>query len=71
MKKGKMVYVVMVNDAVDSVWTKETKALKVADKLHKPNPERIFAIAERITREEVHPKFARVENRPLNTKGKW
>ena len=59
MKTGKVVYVVMVNDAVDSVWTEETKAIKRGDKLHNPSPE------------HLHPMFARIYNLPLNKKGKW
>ena len=61
VKKGHTVYVVMMNDVVDSIWTKQTKANKRADTLHNPNPESC----------EVHPRFARVTNLPLNTKGKW
>jgi hypothetical protein len=61
MKTGKTMYVVMVNDSLDSIWTKQTKANKRADKLHRPE----------VDEHHNHPMFARVINLPLNTKGKW
>ncbi len=61
MKKEKTMYVVMVNDSVDSVWTEETKANKRADKLHWP----------KVDANHNHPMFARIYPLPLNTKGKW
>ena len=60
MKKGKTVYVVMVNDSVDSVWTDETKATKRANKLHDPDAEKYF-----------NSMFAHVHTLSLNEEGTW
>lgn len=58
----KTVYVVMVNDSVDSVWTDQTEACLRGDELHKPNWEP----------ETGSPcMFARVEPFKLNKKGKY
>ena len=61
MKTGKMVYVVMVNDVVDSVWDDQTKARLRGDELHNPSPGGI----------NIHLMFARTYPFPLNKKGKW
>ena len=57
----KTVYVVMVNDVVDSVWKDQTEACLRGDELHNPSPDNI----------NVHPMFARVEPFKLNKKGQW
>ncbi len=61
MKKGTTMYLVMVNDSVDSIWTEETKAHKRADKLHWPE----------VDAKHDHPMFSRVYTLQLNMKGKW
>ena len=61
MKIGKIVYVVMVNDVVDSIWDDQSKACIRGDELHNPSPENI----------EDHPMFARTYPFKLNKKGHW